>query len=62
MTFTIDRFEGDYAVVETLDRIMYNIPKDLLPNAKEGDMFDIVQRENFRKENIRKLMDEVWKD
>ena len=62
MTITIDRFEGDYAVVETLDRMMYNIPKELLPDAKEGDMFDIVRRENFRKEKIKKLMDDVWAD
>ena len=38
MTFIIDRFEGDMAVVEKNENI-YNIPKALLPeNVKEGDV------------------------
>ena len=37
----IDRFEGDYAVVETEDKIMVNLPKSLIPGAKEGDVISI---------------------
>ena len=62
MIITIDRIEGEYLVVETEEEMMYNIPKDLLPNAKEGDMFEILPRENYRKEKIRRLMDEVFSD
>ncbi len=38
----IDRFEGNFAVVET-DSGMVNIPKADMPNgAKEGDILNIV--------------------
>lgn len=60
MIITVDRFEGDFAVVETEDRKMYNVPKDLLPDAREGDMFEIVKRHNTRAAQIKKLMDEVF--
>lgn len=37
----IDRFEGDFAVVET-DSGMTNISRELLPeNAKEGDVIGV---------------------
>lgn len=59
----IDRFEGDYAVVETVDRIMVNLPKSLIPGAKEGDVISILideEETNKRKNNINKLLDELW--
>ncbi len=38
----IDRFEGEYAVVELDDSTFVNIPKRILPNnAKEGDFITI---------------------
>lgn len=42
--FVIDRFEDDWAVIETLEEsiVHFNIPKNLLPqNAKEGDVLNI---------------------
>ena len=40
MKYVIDRFEGDYAVVET-DNGVVNMPKVLLPGACEGDTIEI---------------------
>ena len=41
-TVTIDRFEGDKAVLITRDKQAINWPKDKLPpKAKEGDVLDI---------------------
>lgn len=38
----IDRFEGRFAVVETTDGQMFNMPKELLPSeAKESDVVSI---------------------
>lgn len=41
MFYTIDRFEGDYAVLEDDDENRVNIKKALLPEmAKESDVLD----------------------
>ena len=63
MKVIIDRFEGDYAVVETEDKIMVNLPKSLIPGAKEGDVISISideEETKKRKDNISKLMDDLW--
>jgi len=65
MKVTIDRFEGEYAVVELPDRTIVNMPKVLVPGAREGDIISITVdagETSKRRENIRKLMDDVWKD
>lgn len=37
--YIIDRFEGDFAVLERNDRTTINVPKDQLPaESKEGDV------------------------
>lgn len=67
MECIIDRFEGDYAVVEYKDRT-FNFPKDLLPSeAKEGDVIEInvsinIEETNTIKKEVEKLMDDVWED
>ncbi len=64
MNLIIDRFEGDYAVVELSDRTFVNIPKKALPEeAKEGDIITITVNKSEterRKDNIRKLADDLW--
>lgn len=64
MKVTIDRFEGEFAVVELPDRSMVNMPKVLLPeNSNEGNVIEIKIDEaatKREKDSIRKLMDEVW--
>ncbi|WHH57433.1 DUF3006 domain-containing protein [Petroclostridium sp. X23] len=71
MKATIDRFEGNFAVIELENRETQKIPKSLLPPcAKEGDVLDIVDgffhmdtcETDKRKEEIEKLMQEVWEE
>ena len=42
MEVIIDRFEGEYAVVEIDKDKFVNLPKILVPGAKEGDVVKIV--------------------
>lgn len=64
MKVIIDRFEGDYAVVELPDMKYVNMPKELLPkNAKEGDVIAIALDNNAtsdRSKSINKLVEDVW--
>ena len=61
----IDRFEGDFAVVET-DNGMVNIPLSELPDgAKEGDVLRLVLDKDAaksREERIGKLMNDLFKN
>ena len=63
MTFIIDRFEGNFAVVEK-DGQTYNIPKNLLPpGAKEGSVLDISLNEEKTSEaekEAENLLDELF--
>jgi len=65
----IDRFEGEYAVVEGEDRGRVEIPRNIIPqNAKEGD--SIVQiggkyvidegETQRRKREIEDLAKDLW--
>lgn len=64
---TIDRFEGEYALIE-LNRRIFHIPKSLLPKgAKEGDVIQIqitVDKEATEKlkESTEKMADSLFKD
>lgn len=65
MKVIIDRFEGDYAVVEIEIGKCVNIPKILIPNAKEGDIIkiEIDKKETLeRKKHIQELMNNVFED
>lgn len=45
--YIIDRFEGDWAVIEGPGCVMFNLPRDLLPKkAKPGDVLSITVRIN----------------
>jgi hypothetical protein len=66
----IDRFEDDLAVIE-IEGTTINVPRDRLPDAAQpGDVVQI-QVDQFtmdeamtegRKQEINKLMDELWED
>ncbi len=65
MKVIIDRFEGDFAVVELPSGATCDVPRALFPGAREGDAVSILVDEgetNRRKEKIAKLMDDVWAD
>lgn len=62
----IERFEGDFAVVEYEEGLVFGIPRCLLPpGAKEGAVLTMViavdePATEARKRNIEKLMDELF--
>ncbi len=63
MKVIIDRFEGDYAVVEIQKGSCVNIPKILLGSAKEGDVItiDIDKDETLKRKNrIDNLMNDLF--
>ena len=65
MKVIIDRFEGEYAVVEIAIGKFVNIPKILIPNANEGDVIKIEVDKNEteeRKKHIQDLMNNVFED
>lgn len=65
MQCIVDRFEGDYAVIEYGDKVL-NLPKVFLPaEAREGDVLDVIimlddSETNKLKAEIEKLVDDVW--
>jgi hypothetical protein len=65
MQCIIDRFEGEYAIVEYYDKLL-SLPKVFLPEeAREGDVLDILitlddSETHKLKKEIKKLMDDVW--
>ena len=63
MKIIIDRFEGDYAVVEINKQKFVNIPKVLLKNAKEGDIISInIEKSETEKQKskIENLMEDLF--
>lgn len=65
MQVIIDRFEGEYAVVEIDSGNFVNLPKILIPDAHEGDVVDIIintEETSKRSENIQNLMDDLFED
>ena len=64
---TIDRFEGEYALIE-MNRRIFHIPKILLPkSAREGDVITIqitVDKEatRQRKQSADRLADKLFKE
>lgn len=67
--YVIDRFEGDYAIIEDGNKNILNVLKNKLPSAaKEGDVV-ILENDIWvidskttlsRKKKIEKLMNDLW--
>jgi hypothetical protein len=65
MQVIIDRFEGNFAVVELANQEMIDVPKVLFPNAKQGDVIDISINHNEtdkRKKKINDLFNKLKKN
>lgn len=65
MKVIIDRFEGEYAVVELEIGKFVNMPKILVSDAHEGDVIDIYIDEKEtkkRKKHISELMNDLFED
>ncbi|MCR1934931.1 DUF3006 domain-containing protein [Clostridium tepidum] len=67
----IDRFEGNFAVVELEDKKMININKNILPKkAKEGDVINIEEdsitlnkKEGKKlKREIDEIIEDMWQE
>ncbi len=63
MKVIIDRFEGDFAVVEIEKGNFAHISKSLLPGADEGDVISVeidkIETDN-RKSRIQNLMGDLF--
>lgn len=63
MKITIDRFEGNFAVVELENRKFANMPKSLVPQgAKEGSVLSIEideEEAEKRKQTVSVLIDKI---
>ena len=66
MKFIIDRFEGNFAVVELSTGQMINCPKAMIPdNAKEGSVLEISIDEVATDDKMKKVterMNKLFKD
>lgn len=62
MTVIIDRLEGKTAAVELENGDVVNVPSALFENPREGAAYNITPCENPLKDDIKKLMDEVFDD
>lgn len=63
MDVIVDRIEGDYAIVEIDKGKMCNLPLELVPNIKEGDVVTITinkDKTEARKKTIEELMNSVF--
>lgn len=64
--YIIDRFEEDWAIVETENRTNFNLPRNVLPvDLKEGDVIDIQVSINTaatkqRSEKVKSLLDNFF--
>ena len=65
MEVIIDRFEGEYAVVEITKGKMVNMPKVLVPDDKEGDTIKIIvdkEATKKRQEHVKDLVNDLFID
>lgn len=65
MTITIDRIEGNYLIVELENGKIINLPKELIPKAKENDIYTITLNKDEmkkRKNNINNLINDLFID
>ncbi len=65
MKVIIDRFEGDFAVVELPDGEIVDLPCALFADAKEGDIISITvdaDETAKRRERIAQLQESIWAD
>lgn len=67
MEAIIDRFEGEYVVIE-YNKEVFNLPKKILPSeVKEGDVINInivinTKKTEELKKKIEKVTDSLWKE
>lgn len=63
MYVTIDRFEGEFAIVELPDKTFEKMSKALLPSCAEGDIINIekdISRTEEAKKKAQALFDSLF--
>lgn len=63
MKIIVNRIEGNYLVLELEDGNIVDVPKELIPEAREGDIIRIsIDKEETdkRKEEMQELVDSVF--
>jgi Protein of unknown function (DUF3006) len=66
--YIVDRFEGNWTVVEGPGRATFNLPRDVLPSEiKEGDVIEItvaVDKEKTveRKQKAKSLLNDFFSE
>ncbi|MDF9409728.1 MAG: hypothetical protein A4E52_01115 [Pelotomaculum sp. PtaB.Bin013] len=66
--YIIDRFEGDWAVVEYNKRMTFNLPRKLIPaGTREGDIIIIsinvdTSITNKLRTKVNKMTSDIFKD
>ena len=64
--FVIERFEGDWAIIEMENRHTFNLPRFILPSSiKEGDVISIQVGVNLlvtkeRAEKYKRMLDNLF--
>ena len=66
MKVIIDRFEGNFAIVELENKTFVNMPEELIPlGALEGDVLSIevdTKEVDNRRKQISKIVKDIWVD
>ncbi len=63
MEVIVNRIEGNYLVLELEDGNIVDVPKELIPEAREGDIIRIsIDKEETdkKKEEMQELVDSVF--
>lgn len=65
MLFVVDRIEEGQLFLEDESEQLFAVPREMIPGAKEGDCIDIsINRKETekRRDNVRRLMEELFRD
>lgn len=63
MEVIVNRIEGDYLVLELENGNIVDVPSELIPEAKEGDIITISinkEKTNKRKDEMQDLVDYIF--
>lgn len=65
MEVIVNRIEGNYLILELENGNVIDVPKELIPEAKEGDIVNITidkEKTKRKKEEIENLINSVFED
>lgn len=65
MEVIVNRIEGNYLVLELENGNVVDVPKELIPEAKEGNIVNIIidkEKTDTRRKKMQELVDSVFED